>query len=94
MMKLILGAVAALFLVAATPAAACSDCKSCPNHKKESAAAAAPAAVVADADKKEGGCHCKHTSEAKDCKCGEACKCADCPVHGKKGEKKDEPKKS
>ena len=94
MLKLILGATAALFLVAAAPAVACDDCKNCPNHKKESAAAEKSATVVADADKKEAGCGCKHTSEAKDCKCGDKCKCADCPIHGKKGEKKDEPKKS
>ena len=89
MMKLVLGAVAALFLVAAAPAVACDDCKNCPNHKKE-AAAETKAPAVADAEK---NCGCHKGGDSKECKCGEGCKCANCPVHTKKGEKKDEPKK-
>jgi hypothetical protein len=93
MMKLVLGAVAAMFLVAAAPAVACDDCKNCPMHKKDSAAAETKAPAVADADKKDG-CACKHGDATKECKCGETCKCKDCPIHGKKNDKKDEPKKS
>lgn len=51
------------------------------------------APAFADSAKEEKGCACQK-SEKKECKCGDKCKCADCPVHGKKGEKKDAPKKA
>jgi len=86
MLKFLIGAAAALVLLAATPAAACEDCKNCQHHK-EAAAKAEKTGAVAEADKKdEKGCHCDHAT-AKDCKCGEKCKCADCPMHGKKDDK-------
>lgn len=88
MMKFLLGAAAALALVLASPASAspCGDCKNCPNHK-EHAAQAQKAGTVAEADKKDQkGCHCVKDGK-KECGCGEKCACADCPVHGKKGEK-------
>ncbi len=86
MLKMLLAAAAAVALATASPAVACPDCKNCP-HKDTVAAAD-------KAEKKDGGakaaCAC---SEAKDCKCA-AGKC-DCPAcHAKKGEKKDEQKKS
>jgi hypothetical protein len=81
MMKLVLGAAAALALALATPASACPDCKSCPHGKKD---------TVAQAEKKDDSCHC--VAKAGECKCGDKCACANCPVHGKKGEKKEEKK--
>jgi hypothetical protein len=87
MLKFLASAVAALALLAATPAAACGDdCKNCPMHKKEAAAQTSKGAV-AEADKKdEKGCQCMQ-GEKKECKCGEKCACPSCPVHGKKAEK-------
>lgn len=87
MLKFLLGAAAALALLAATPAAAaCGDCKDCP-HKKDTTAQVQKSSAVAEADKKEmKGCGCVHAGN-KECKCGEKCQCAECPVHGKKGEK-------
>lgn len=86
MMKFLLGAAAAFALLAAVPAVACDDCKSCPQHK-EHAAKAEKAGSVAEADKKETkGCACDHAA-GKECKCGEKCACATCPVHGRKAEK-------
>jgi hypothetical protein len=78
MLKFLLGAAAAFVLVSATPASACPDCKDCPQHK----------ATTAEADKKDAKtCGCDHAGN-KECKCGEKCTCASCPVHGKKAEKK------
>jgi hypothetical protein len=89
MMKYLVGVAAALALLAATPAAACGDCKDCPGHKKEAAAAAATSTAVADAEKKDSKtCGCDH-SASKECKCGEKCQCANCPVHGKDAKKGD-----
>ena len=86
MLKFLLGAAAALALLAATPAAACDDCKNCPHHKDASAQVQKTGAV-AEADKKETkGCGCDHAA-SKECKCGEKCACASCPVHGKKDTK-------
>jgi len=86
MLKFLLGAAAALVLLAAAPASACNDCKDCP-HKKEASAQVQKTGAVAEADKKETkGCGCDHAA-SKECKCGEKCACASCPVHGKKGEK-------
>lgn len=87
MLKLVLGAVAAFALLASSPAlAGCGDCKDCP-HKKEATAQAGMPAAVAEADKKEHkGCGCDHAA-SKECKCGDKCACATCPVHAKKGEK-------
>jgi len=95
MLKFLIGAAAAFALLAATPAAACDDCKSCPHGKKETAAATEKKATVVAEEKKEEhkGCGCDHAA-SKECKCGEKCACASCPVHGKKGEKKEEQKKS
>jgi hypothetical protein len=88
MMKFLLGVAAALALVAATPAAACEDCKNCPNHKKESAQVEKKS-TLAEADKKEEkGCTC-HGAAQKECKCGDKCHCMD-----KKDDKKEEPKKT
>ena len=88
MLKFLLGAAAAFALLAAAPASACDDCKSCPHHKKEAAAEVQKTGAVAEADKKEQkGCGCDHAA-SKDCKCGEKCACATCPVHGKKAEEK------
>jgi hypothetical protein len=79
MLKFLLGAAAAFALVSATPATACPDCKDCPQHKS----------VTAEAEKKDAkSCGCEH-SASKECKCGEKCACASCPVHGKKGEKSE-----
>ncbi len=88
MLKFLLGAAAAFALLTATPAAAaaCGDCKECP-HKKDTTAQVQQTGAVAEADKHEHkGCGCDHAA-SKECKCGEVCKCAACPVHGKKGEK-------
>lgn len=86
MLKFLLGAAAALALVAAAPASACNDCKDCP-HKKEASAQVQKTGAVAEADKKETkGCGCDHAA-SKECKCGDKCACATCPVHAKKGEK-------
>ncbi len=86
MLKFLLGAAAALALVAATPASACGDCKDCP-HKKDTTAQVQKGAAVAEADKKDmKGCGCDHAA-SKECKCGEKCACATCPVHAKKGDK-------
>jgi hypothetical protein len=86
MLKFLLGAAAALALVAAAPASACNDCKECP-HKKEASAQVQKTGAVAEADKKETkGCGCDHAA-SKECKCGDKCACATCPVHAKKGEK-------
>jgi hypothetical protein len=95
MLKFLIGAAAAFALLTATPAAACDDCKSCPHGKKETAAATEQKGTVVAEEKKDEhkGCGCNHEG-AKDCKCGEKCKCASCPIHGKKGEKKEEQKKS
>lgn len=95
MLKYLIGAAAALALLAATPAAACDDCKSCPHGKKETAAATEKKGTVVAEEKKDEhkGCGCNHEA-SKDCKCGEQCKCASCPIHGKKGEKQEEQKKS
>jgi hypothetical protein len=83
MLKLILGAVTALALVASSPALACPDCKDCPNHKDKVAAAD-------KTEKKEAAtCACAKAGEA--CKCGANCTCAHCGEH-KKAEKKDEKK--
>ncbi len=84
MLKMILGAAAALSLAFAAPALACpsGDCKDCPHGKQTK---------VAEADKKdEAKCHC--VDKGGTCKCGDKCQCANCPVHGKKAEKKDEKK--
>jgi len=79
MLKIILGAAAAIALFAA-PASACDDCKNC-QHKKE---------TTAQADKKDDkACHCKGTEGA--CKCGDKCTCDHCKH---KGDKKDDTKKS
>ena len=87
MLKSLLGAAAALALLAAAPALACDDCKNCPNHKQEAAAQVQKSAAVAEADKKaEKGCACVQDGK-KECKCGEKCACPSCPIHGKKGEK-------
>ena len=95
MLKFLIGAAAAFALLAATPAAACDDCKNCPHGKKETAAATEKKGTIVAEDKKEEhkGCGCDHAA-SKDCKCGEKCKCASCPVHGKKAEPKEEQKKS
>ena len=88
MLKFLLGAAAAFALLAAAPASAspCGDCKDCP-HKKEASAQVQKTGAVPEADKKDAKtCGCDHAA-AKDCKCGEKCACATCPVHGKKGEK-------
>ncbi len=90
MLKFLLGAAAAFALLAAAPASAspCGDCKDCP-HKKEASAQVQKTGAVAEADKKDAKtCGCDHAA-AKDCKCGEKCACATCPVHGKKGEKSE-----
>lgn len=96
MLKFLIGAAAAFALLAATPAAACEDCKHCQHGKKETAAATEKqkGTMVAEEKKEEHkGCGCDH-SASKECKCGEKCSCASCPVHGKKGEKKEEQKKT
>jgi hypothetical protein len=88
MLKFLLGGAAAFALLGSSPALAgnCGDCKDCP-HKKETAAQAQKPGAVAEADKKEQkGCGCDHAA-SKECKCGEKCACATCPVHAKKGEK-------
>jgi hypothetical protein len=91
MLKVLIGAAAALALLAATPASACKDCGEC-SHHQSAAAKAQPTGAVAEADKKDKkGCGCDHTS-AKDCKCGEKCHCPDCPVHGKEAPKKEDKK--
>jgi hypothetical protein len=83
MLKFLLGAAAALALVSAAPAAACSDCQ----HKKDTTAQAEKSGAVAEADKKEmKTCGCDQ-SASKECKCGEKCACGACPAHAKKGEK-------
>ncbi len=88
MLKFLLGAAAALALFAATPASACDGCKDC-KHNKSAAAQTDATTKVADADKKEAkSCGCDHAAN-KECKCGEKCSCASCPVHGKKGEAKE-----
>jgi len=94
MLKYLLGAAAAIALFA-TPASACDDCKNCPHAKKDTSAQVEKKGVVVAEDKKDEHktCGCDH-SASKDCKCGEKCHCATCPVHGKKGEKKEEQKKS
>ena len=87
MLRTLFAAVAALTLIAASPALACDDCKDCPHHKDK----------VAQADKKDGdakkdtkvGCQC--AGEAKNCKCAAACKCPTC--HDSK-DKKEETKKT
>ena len=85
MLKFLLGAAAALALFAATPASACDGCKDC-KHNKSAAAQTEGKTAVAEADKHEHkGCGCDHAAN-KECKCGEKCACASCPVHGKKGE--------
>jgi hypothetical protein len=64
MTKYLLGAAAAIALVA-TPAAACDGC-----NKKD---------VTAQADKKaDTGCHC--TKDGGKCKCGEKCTCDHCKM--------------
>lgn len=92
MLKLVLGAVAAFALLVAAPASACDDCKNCPH--KDTTAQVQGKGAVAEADKKDekAGCHCDHHTASKDCKCGDKCACADCPVHGKKAEKAPEKK--
>jgi opacity protein-like surface antigen len=86
MLKFLLGAAAAFALLSAAPAAACDDCKSCPQHKAAAATGDSKGAV-AEADKHEHkGCGCDHAAN-KECKCGEKCACASCPVHAKKTEK-------
>jgi hypothetical protein len=86
MLKFLLGAAAAFALLSAAPAAACGDCEACP-HKKDATAQVEKAGAVAEAGKKEmKTCGCDHAS-SKECKCGEKCSCATCPVHAKKGEK-------
>jgi hypothetical protein len=85
MLKFLLGAAAAVALLTATPAAACGDCKDCP-HKKDTTAQVQKTGAVAEADKKETkGCGCDQAAN-KECKCGEKCACATCPVHGKKAD--------
>ncbi len=95
MLKFLVGAAAAIALIAAAPALADEGCKNCPMNKKEAAAAVEKKGTVVAEEKKDApkGCGCNHEG-AKDCKCGEKCACASCPVHGKKGEKKEEQKKS
>ena len=83
MLKHLLGAAAALALLAATPAGACGDCKSCP-HKMGAAAQVQQPGTAAEAGKKDGAaCRCMQAGE-KTCKCGDRCACASCPVHGQK----------
>ena len=79
MLKHLLGAAAALALLAATPAGACGDCKACP-HKMGAAAQAQQPAT--EAGKQAGpACRCAQAGD-KTCKCGDQCACASCPVHG------------
>lgn len=104
MIRIALAAAAAFFLASAAPAYACGA--DCPMHKAKAAgdktaAADCPmhgAKVAANekAEKKghDKDCACK---DAKDCKCPHAEHAAncDCPAcHAKKGEKKDETKKT
>ena len=73
MMKTLFAAAVALALFAATPARACEDCKSCPNHKN----------TVAQADKAEkkdttkAACACAKETKGE-CKCGAKCTCGHC----------------
>jgi hypothetical protein len=79
MLKYLLGAAAAITLLAA-PASACDDCKNCPNKKD----------TTAQADKKDDkSCHCDKAGGP--CKCGDKCTCDHCK---QKNEKKEETKKS
>lgn len=86
MLRTLLAAAAAVALFAGTPALAdgCKDCKNCPHHK---VAAADDKGEKKDTAEKPAGCACGH---GKDCKCGDACKCAHCAEH--KAKKADEKK--
>jgi hypothetical protein len=82
MLKLILGAVAALALVGSSPALACPDCHDCPQHKDKVAAAD-------KTEKKDTADKCACGKSDAECKCGQGCTCAHCAAKKKAAEKKD-----
>lgn len=84
MSRILLAAAAAFALLAAAPALACEDCKSCPKHKTAQA-------EKGDQKDVKPGCAC--AGEGKECKCGPNCQCAHCAAK-KAAEKKDETKKT